>query len=301
MFREGTCPKCREKIQVPDDREKIICMFCGQEIRVDEALGNTKKSPMLGEGAMEEAKTGLSEVIRNCDNPMQDFKKDKYEGKFEDYYARHRTLFESMQLVYEEAEDPGSALKELAGHLAAEARAALDAIKSKGRRNQQQMDYNFLLSVYLIPSMLKYPASFSEPFTDCLVETWNREFETSIGKAGYAEISGGFRKKLCYITTAVCENLGEGEACRELAILKGFRDHYLEATPEGHALVEEYYNIAPTIVKRMNRQPEHEKLYRELYEDYLLPCVCEIERQEYEACKARYQKMVLELKARYIS
>ena len=43
MFREGTCPKCHQAIQVPDDREKVICMYCGEEIRVDEALGAKEK------------------------------------------------------------------------------------------------------------------------------------------------------------------------------------------------------------------------------------------------------------------
>ena len=42
MFKEGTCPKCHEKIQVPEDREQIICMFCGEEIRVADALGEKK-------------------------------------------------------------------------------------------------------------------------------------------------------------------------------------------------------------------------------------------------------------------
>ena len=45
MFKEGTCPICHEKIQVPEDREQIICMFCGKEISVDEALGKEKKEP----------------------------------------------------------------------------------------------------------------------------------------------------------------------------------------------------------------------------------------------------------------
>ena len=39
IFKEGVCPKCHEKIQVPDDREQIICMYCGQKIRTDLALG----------------------------------------------------------------------------------------------------------------------------------------------------------------------------------------------------------------------------------------------------------------------
>ena len=43
MFKEGTCPRCRQVIQVPDDREKVICMYCGEEIRVEEALGSAKE------------------------------------------------------------------------------------------------------------------------------------------------------------------------------------------------------------------------------------------------------------------
>ena len=43
MFKEGTCPKCHEKIQVPEDREQIICMFCGEEIRVQ--MRSVKRKP----------------------------------------------------------------------------------------------------------------------------------------------------------------------------------------------------------------------------------------------------------------
>lgn len=305
MFKEGTCPKCREKIQVPEDREKIICMFCGAEISVDEALGRRKERRKISseeyEEALETARKGLEEMVRSCDNPMTNFKRDKYEGIFGDFYTQNRSLFEAVELMYTSSEKPEECLQELVDYLAKLAREAVSGLKFKGHRNQKQMDLNFLVSVYLIPAVLKYPASFSDPFADCLVETWNRTFQIHIGKAGYDDIAGGFRRKLCYITTAVCESLGKGPDCYELSVLKAYRDEKLEATPEGHALVEEYYNIAPTIVKRMEKQPDRDRLYRKLYEDYLMPCIREIENQEYEECQARYQEMVLELKERYLS
>ena len=37
-FKEGMCPKCHELLQVPEDRERILCMFCGQEIETAEAV-----------------------------------------------------------------------------------------------------------------------------------------------------------------------------------------------------------------------------------------------------------------------
>lgn len=305
MFKEGRCPRCHEKIQVPEEREKIICMFCGEEISVDEALGRKseriKITPKEYEEHSKEAKDALEEVIRSCDNPMSDFKRDKYEGVFEEYYAGYRKMFEAMELVYTNTDDSTECIQKFVGYLVHTTREELGNIKFKSRRTQKQMDYNFLISVYLIPTALKYPATFSEPFADCLVETWNREFQTSIGKARYDDIAKGFRRKLCYITTAVCESLGKEPDCYELSVLKHYRDEMLEPTPEGHALVEEYYNIAPTIVKRMEKQPECDKLYRELYQNYLMPCVRDIENQEYEACQARYQDMVLELKKQYLS
>ena len=66
------------------------------------------------------------------------------------------------------------------------------------------------------------------------------------------------------------------------------------------SMMEAYYDIAPTIVKRIDRQEDRDAVYRNLYEEYLLPCIRKIEAQDYEACKVRYQEMVMELKARYI-
>ena len=64
--------------------------------------------------------------------------------------------------------------------------------------------------------------------------------------------------------------------------------------------MEEYYDIAPTIVKRIGRRPDRKEIYERLYRDYLLPCIRSIEARDYDACQERYQKMVLDLKTQYI-
>ena len=75
MFKEGICPCCHEKIQVPEDREQIICMFCGKEISVEEALGKQKRkirevSQEEYDQYMDTAKAVLEKLIRECDNPI---------------------------------------------------------------------------------------------------------------------------------------------------------------------------------------------------------------------------------------
>ena len=73
------------------------------------------------------------------------------------------------------------------------------------------------------------------------------------------------------------------------------------ATREGEALVKEYYNIAPTIVTRINRQSQASGVYREIWDNYLKPCIRFIEEQRLEDCKDCYMNMVMELKGRYIA
>mgnify|MGYP003300029376 CR=1 FL=1 len=302
MFKEGTCPKCHETIQVPEGRDRILCMYCGQEIRVDEALGKKKEFDVVRYGeSYNKAMLDMKDIIRKCDDPVKRFKKDSYESEFERFHSSHRGMYEAIAYVYQNDEQPEKWMQKLADLLVAEAKADMDGYKAKSKKTQRQLDLNLMLSVYLIPSIRKYPAEFSELLADCVVETWNKELKASVGKASFDDIESGFHKKLCYITTAVCESLGKGLDCYELNLIKEYRDEHLEPTPDGHELVEVYYDIAPTIVKRIEKREEREKIYRALYQDYILPCVKLIEEKEYEACREKYVKMVLELKAEYMS
>jgi len=305
IFKEGACPKCHEKIQVPDDREKIICMYCGQEICTDEALNEILKEKKEPDRAAysenyNRAMAELTDVIQKCYKPMQNFKRDKYADVFDAFYTSHRSMFEAMEYIYRNDEQPESWLEKLSEHFVEAAKKDLKDYKLKSSQNQRLLDFNLLISVYLIPGVRKYPAAFSEPFADCLLKKWNQEFHTSVGKASFEDINNGFHRKLCYVTTAVCESIGKEPGCYELQVLKNYRDGYLETLPDGHALVEEYYDIAPTIVKRIEKQGNRDEIYRGLYQNYIMPCIQDIENQKYETCRERYQKMVKGLKAKYI-
>ncbi len=304
MFREGTCPKCKEKIQVPDDHEKVHCMFCGEEIEVAEALGEKKavQTQEVQNLPMYESiiENRLAELFAACDNPLKQFKKNSFDDDFTSFYNANRDIFEAMEMVYIGNGSSEEAVSKLTAYVMEAARRELEQETKKSKKGQKQLDYNFLVSIQFIPAVRKYPASFTEPFSEAMVKDWNEAFDANIGLASYDMIAGGFRRKLCYITTAVCESLGKGPDCPELQILKDYRDEYLEATPEGHALVEEYYDIAPTIVKRIQKSPDSEALYRALYRDYLTPCIEEIRAGQYEECGAHYRAMVLDLKSRYM-
>ena len=88
--------------------------------------------------------------------------------------------------------------------------------------------------------------------------------------------------------------------CYELTTLRAYRDGYLSGTEEGRRIVEEYYNIAPTIVKRIDRQENADEIYRGIWDEYLRPCIRLIEKDEKEECKELYITMVRSLEKEYL-
>ena len=72
------------------------------------------------------------------------------------------------------------------------------------------------------------------------------------------------------------------------------------SSESGKEIVEEYYNIAPTIVKRIGRREDAGAIYKGIWEQYLRPCIRLIEEGRKEECKDRYSEMVRTLEKEYL-
>lgn len=248
------------------------------------------------------AMQGIEDMLFQAGNPLSSFKKSLYAEAFQTYLRKYIDVIDAIEKVYVKEDGVDEEwLDKLADHLVDQASDELGRIPKKGKRNEQLVNYNMILAVYLFPAILEQKGQSAEPLTDRIVEKWNSAFKTSVGKASYEKIESGFHRKLCYITTAVCESQGKADNCYELELLRNYRDQYLLATPEGEALVEEYYNIAPTIVSRIARSEAPGKVYEEIWQNYLSPCIDFIETGKLEECQERYMAMVYELKGRYMA
>lgn len=247
------------------------------------------------------AMQGIEDMLLLAGNPMAFFKKDKYPEGFQSYLRQYIEVIDAIEKVYQEEADPSAWLDKLADRLVSGAKRELDGIQKKGKRTEKMTDFNMTLAIYLLPAILEQKGQAAEPLTDRIVEKWNVAFQTSVGKASYDKIEGGFHRKLCYITTAVCESQGKPDDCYELELLRAYRDGYLLSTEEGKKLVKEYYNIAPTIVNRIGRMEDSKAVYEEIWSAYLSPCIRLIEEGKKEECKAQYMKMVYTLKGRYMA
>ncbi len=101
--------------------------------------------------------------------------------------------------------------------------------------------------------------------------------------------------KCCFVTTAVCQSLGLPDDCEELTTLRWFRDEVLAQTREGRGDIATYYDVAPGIVRAIDRRGDASARYRALYEKRIRPAVMAIQRGHFRAAHELYREMMREL------
>lgn len=248
-----------------------------------------------------EIQSGFSRLFELLIPLSGEFSKKNYETVFKQQYEEFRPLIQAVLQEYETAEDKERTLDELAGVMPGMMKEILDQQPSKRKKDQILMKHNLGVVAFVIPMFRYGRTEAGEIFTDRFVELWNDNgLDTNIGKSTYEEILDGFRYRFCYITTAMCEVLGREDDCYELQLLRRYRDHELMKTEEGVALVKEYYNIAPTIVKRIGRRADAVQIYQKLWEEYLSPCVRLLEEGNSDACRELYTAMVKDLSEAFL-
>lgn len=234
---------------------------------------------------------------------VNQFKHKTYQRVFEDGCQEHQELLDAIVKICRETEDA-----ELENLIESLARVIPDYAygqlkdESKMKKERLSVDFNMNMAVYVIP-MLRYSRDAScEKIAKRMVEIWNEIPVTSLtlSASSYEDISAGFKKSLCYITTAVCESRNLSDHCYELETLRAYRDQYLMQTEEGRGIVEDYYDVAPRIVMAIAMQEDSASVYEQLYREYLMPCIHMIEDGKNEECRRHYIAMVNDLQRTYL-
>lgn len=309
------CPHCSEKMQAPVGRESILCMFCGEKIDLtkEEAKQTEDRAGLTAEetyadpaGYQENLQFVLSHVgsvFRDYTEKVRAFKRNSYPELFEGHKRENYAFYRALKLIFDNAspEELEEIYRQIAEAFVRDQEQALEQVRKKNEKFSLQMDKNMFMVVYVLPSIKEIRDSKADRLADVICEVWRESFKDgNISAAGYDSINGGFKRKLCYVTTAVCRNLNKGEDCEELRLIKDFRDSYLSSTKEGQTLIEEYYDIAPTLVKRIEKDVCAKEKYLWLWNTYLAPCVAYIKAGEEENCKETYCGMIEELRSEYM-
>ncbi len=302
-FLTGTCPKCGETLQIPGGLKQFSCLYCGARLAPEELVTDEQKAPVPAGDGKEDAAFYRDHILRavaDYTGMERQVTRDAFIPAFERYSQGTEAIFRKLDLAV------------AAGALTVEAAAAefLDQLEVRWnaagmRRNGLMEQDKFVIAIFMVPMVRRMALPVSEDYCVSLREQWCSRYPKHPFNLGdYDSIVGGFRKKylgLCFITTAVCRQAGKPDDCEELTAFRSFRDGYLRSCPDGPALIEEYYQIAPGIVARIELSQDPAAQYEAIRRDYLAPCFADIQAGRLAQCKRRYETMVRTLEKRYLS
>lgn len=252
---------------------------------------------------MDNIKAQLISLFDEMLNKVEKFNKASYNNIFLEAFKKYEDLVNEIAIKLEDSprEIRASIIEEIAAILPDYAETILDKYSEKEKRNIA-MNLNMNMVIYVLPVLTYSHENYCEKTAKKMVELWNAKNMTNLKLqySTYESIAGGFKKKLCYITTAVCEYQNKPDDCYELTTLRNYRDNYLMQTEFGQDVVEEYYNIAPGLVMMINMQENKEDIYQHIYETYLSPCINYIEENKNQECCDLYMQMVRSLQKKYL-
>ena len=233
------------------------------------------------------------------------FQRKTYEKAFLKFYEEERELLDGISQEYdalESEEEKKQMIEDIASIFPDMVSEKLANIKKKSERTDVTMNSNIVMATYVLPVLGYTKHEFWEQAANRTVEKWNAidGLTSKIQRSDFETIKNGFSNGPCYITTAVCERLGKPDDCYELSILRKYRDEYLLSTQHGREAVEEYYDIAPTIVKRINKEEKKTEIYTDIYDNCLIPCIQMIEDGQMVECEKLYTRMVRDLQKKYM-
>ncbi|MCH3971692.1 MAG: hypothetical protein LKE53_02810 [Oscillospiraceae bacterium] len=294
-YRTIHCPYCGLELQVPENVDHVVCMYCAKPIDLKALFTPTAAEPDGGE-KLQSALAALEPALFHFENGEPSFTKKDYPDYFADYSSRLGVPLEALRGV--QAEDCHAFAQALMSRIADE----LSIRHIRSSHNSAFFSYRLMLTVYLLPSLHDSQVPEAAAVMDEFLKIWNSKYpKEPLNAVGYDCINNGWRKRACYITTAVCGSLHKPDNCRELQTLRAFRDNWLCHQPAGPLAIQEYYAFAPAITAKIDASPAPEAVYRSLWETVIFPCVQDAQAGRSNTCFRRYAQMMLRLEKEYLS
>lgn len=251
--------------------------------------------------------TQIADMLSEAERKNKEFKRDTYEDSFHNFLDENAALWSQLSAIGDlpqEVQDEERS--QVADCLVHRAEEMLKTAKSRTKRETLQLNLNLYMVSYFLPAIVAYQRRCGgreedmKKLTNTICDAWAQHFKNRIQTSDFESIQSGFKQKLCFVTTAVCRGLNQPQDCKELVMMKQYRDTYLLQQPDGERLIHEYYDIAPTIVKRIEKEASPEEKYLYLWNHYIRHCVDLLENNRQEQCREVYETMMNELKEEYM-
>lgn len=300
-YVQANCPHCGKELPIPDNAETITCMYCAQTIDVHAVLEPKPETQEDSADLLAQAAANLPKDLFNSHIKMQNYNAASYPNLFQENCAAFHPAMEKFDSACRAAVNSSEVVDSFAETLFSRFQKTIAEDGIKKPNDYRFVNYIYMLVSFFIPTVLEYHSDFSDPLADAFLAKWREEYpQNPLGKATFEKINSGFRRKLCFITTAACQTLDKPDDCYELNAFRGFRDNWLLQTSDGKAKIREYYLFAPMIVNAIDCSPRKDEVYCGIWRNYLSPCLNDIEHDRQQECAKRYEKMVKELELEWL-
>lgn len=294
-YKPIRCPYCGLELQVPVGIEQVVCMYCAKPIDITALFAPTAAEPDGGK-RLQQALSLLDPALFRFEAEEPAFTQKNYPDCFASYNGRLSTALEALQGVQDED------CQAFAQALLSRMTDDLHYRKVHSSKSAAFFRYRMMVAVYLIPALHDSTVPEAAIVLRAFLQLWNSKYpKEALNPVSFEKINGGWRRKGCYITTAVCHSLHKSDDCTELQTLRRFRDSWMLRQPEGPLLIQEYYTFAPSIVAAINIAPNPERIYRSLWQNCISPCMQEAAAGQNQSCLQRYTEMMLSLEQQYLS
>ncbi|WOC33257.1 MULTISPECIES: CFI-box-CTERM domain-containing protein [Caproicibacterium] len=295
QYKAIHCPYCGLELQVPVGVQQIVCMYCAKPIDLAALEAPVSTQPDSAE-RLRQALALLDDSLFQFEVEESSFTQKAYPACFSAYRTRFDDAVKALHGVREE--DCSAFAEALLKHIS----EVLHSRRVRSPKSSAFFRYRMMVEVYLVPALHDNPAAETDTVLASFLQLWNTQYPGEpLNPVSYETINSGWRKKGCYITTAVCQSLQKPDSCAELQTLRRFRDDWMRQQPGGSLLIQEYYTFAPSIVAAIDTAPNAAEIYRKLWNAYLLPCVRDAKHRRSARCLRRYTQMVLRLEKLYLS
>lgn len=126
------------------------------------------------------------------------------------------------------------------------------------------------------------------------------DYDSNTGEGTIVDTTSGEKEEIdtrCYLTTACMRNFKNNfdDQCYQLDILRWFRDKFVSKEDKEH-----YYEIAPIIVKEIEKSNNKDMIYKYIYNNVVSYCVRKIEDENFQEAYSRYKNSVLALEEQFV-
>lgn len=104
----------------------------------------------------------------------------------------------------------------------------------------------------------------------------------------------------CCIITASIKAKGLSDDCYELTTLRSFRDEYIKNLFDGKEIVSNYYDITSILVNKINKLPNSNEIFLDIYSNLVLKSVALIENNKNQQAFFYFKEFIDNLKKKYL-